>query len=111
VTSGSDPSDPSDPSDLLGIRRGAPADEIRRAFAAAVRQVHPDSAAGRPDAAELIARLIQARDELLAAVGHPTGSRPGPSPTGGGVTSYRSLTRLQRAARVLGRLLYVSPPR
>jgi DnaJ domain len=94
-----------EPFDLLGIRRGAAADEIRRAFAAAVRQVHPDSAGGRPDAAERLAHLIEARDELLAALGRPTGPPTAAPPP----TSYRSLTRLQRAARILGRLLYVSP--
>jgi curved DNA-binding protein CbpA len=95
-----------DPHDELGVARGASIEEIRRAFAAAVRSVHPDGG-GRADA-ERLRRLIEARDQLLGRPGSPSapvdGERASTAPAGG----YRNLTRLQVAARVLGRLLYVS---
>jgi hypothetical protein len=89
-----------DPHDELGISRGATADEVRRAFAAAIRRVHPDAGGGYPDAAEHIRRLVEARDQLLSRISRPAGADP--AVTGG----HRKLTRLQIAARVLGRLLY-----
>jgi hypothetical protein len=70
-----------DPHRLLGVAPGASADEVRRAFAGAVRAAHPDTAqrhAGRDTAqshtvggsAGRLAALMVARDELL---------RPGPA--------------------------------
>lgn len=90
-----------DPHDELGVGRGATADEIKRAFAAAIRRVHPDAGGGYPDAAEHIRRLVEARDQLLNRIARPQGADPAPA------GASRKLTRIQVAARVLGRLLYV----
>jgi hypothetical protein len=96
-----------DPHDELGVARGASADEIRRTFAAAVRRVHPDAGGGAGDV-DRLRRLIDARDQLLIRLtgqgSAPADGAASMAPVGG----YRNLTRLQVAARMLGRMLYVS---
>lgn len=57
------------PYDVLGVRQGAPADEVRRAYVRLARQHHPDLAApGERDAAEQRMRAI---NEAWALLGDP----------------------------------------
>jgi uncharacterized small protein (DUF1192 family) len=51
-----------DPYTLLGLARGAGVDEIRAAYRAAVRGVHPDQQGDR----SLFEALTEARDSLLS---------------------------------------------
>jgi len=51
-----------DPHTLLGVRAGAGVDEIRAAYRAAVRGVHPDHQGDR----SLFESLTEARDALLS---------------------------------------------
>jgi hypothetical protein len=66
-----------DPSEVLGVAPGASSAEVRRAFAAAVRLVHPDAGGHGGDAGERLGRLIEARDRLLA----PMANGLAPAPT------------------------------
>ncbi len=65
-----------DPYQVLGVPRGATAVQIRRAFHDAARRVHPDTGGSVPDAGTELARLVWARDLLLAAPNRqqPTGN-------------------------------------
>lgn len=78
--------------EVLGVRPGATADEVRRAFAAAVRAVHPDAGGDHRQAADRLAGLVEARDRLLA-----------PTLTSGAAGPPR--TRLERVAIVLAHLV------
>jgi hypothetical protein len=61
--------------DLLGLHPGAAPAEVRRAFAAAVRAVHPDAGGDEQFAAERLAALVAARDRLLSSEGHVPAAR------------------------------------
>jgi hypothetical protein len=65
---------------ILGIGTDPPADEVRTAFRAAVRQHHPDRS-GRPGS-EAVSRLVEARRTLLAPAAPD--APPAPAPTGAG---------------------------
>lgn len=68
---------------LLGVPAGAPADEVRRAWRAAVRVTHPDrvDGAARSAAEHLAAGLNEARDVLVAVAGTHVDALPfGASP-------------------------------
>lgn len=100
-----------DPFELLGVAPGASPGEVRRAFAARARAVHPDVAGERAGAAEDLARLVLARDILLgrasasgrdgATCPPPPSGAPGPgggaAGTGSGQVPLGAL--LVRAAR------------
>ncbi len=84
--------------DLLGLQPGAGPAEVRRAFAAAVRAVHPDAGGDEQFAAERLAALVAARDLLLSGEGDvPAARMSSPVPAG--------RSGLDRVAVVLARLL------
>ncbi len=65
-----------DPFDVLGVRPGASHAEVRRAFGTAVREAHPDAGGPEAEAAERLARLIEARDRLLGTSRRTTVTTP-----------------------------------
>ncbi len=84
---------------LLGVEVGASPAQVRRAYATAVRRVHPDGGGPAADAPLRLAELTVARDTLLALATAPPRATPPPA-----VPLPGSLSRAVRAAAVvLGR--------
>lgn len=82
-----------EPAEVLGVAADAAPEDVRRAFVARVRALHPDLVGPHPRAAEELGAVVAARDALLGRGGRPTagpapmarGGRPaaGPPPTDG----------------------------
>ncbi|CAI5470664.1 unnamed protein product [Closterium sp. Yama58-4] len=64
-----------DPWELLGVAEGSSADEIKAAFRAKIKNVHPDVYRGELDAEAITTRLVLAYELLLEEVENPTGGR------------------------------------
>jgi len=104
-----------EPTEVLGVAPGASSAEIRRAFAAGARAVHPDVVGARSGAAEELAGLVMARDVLLGrgmgSAGHeatpasagagamPSSSRSGQVPATSGLSQVPVGALLVRAVR------------
>lgn len=77
-----------DPATVLGVRPGAPADEVHAAFRRAARRAHPDAGGD----AESFRRLTEAYDALLSRRSIPAAT-----------TVVRRRTARSQAARWLRR--------
>ena len=75
-----------EPSEVLGVAPGAPPEEIRRAFAARARAVHPDVVGVRYGAGEELAGLVMARDALLGRATAPSRCEAASAPAAPGAT-------------------------
>ncbi|CAI5951175.1 unnamed protein product, partial [Closterium sp. NIES-65] len=64
-----------DPWELLGVAEGSSVDEIKAAFRAKIKNVHPDVYRGELDAEAITTRLVLAYELLLEEVENPTGGR------------------------------------
>lgn len=82
-----------EPTEVLGVAPGAPPEEIRRAFAARARAVHPDVVGARSGAAEELARLVMARDVLLGRAMVSAGHEAAPASAGAGAMPSTSRAR------------------
>jgi hypothetical protein len=68
---------------MLGVAPDAAPEDVRRAFVARVRALHPDLVGPHPRAAEEIGAVVAARDALLGRGGRPTAAGPAPAGRGG----------------------------
>ncbi|AHY47492.1 DnaJ domain [Rubrobacter radiotolerans] len=76
-----------DPYRVLGLRRGASKEEVRRAYRKLALKHHPDANPGDAQAEERFKRVQQAYEILsrapgASAAGERPGARPGPGRTG-----------------------------
>jgi hypothetical protein len=69
-----------EPAEVLGVAADAAPEDVRRAFVARVRALHPDLVGPHPRAAEELGAVVAARDALLGRGGRPAA---GPPPTDG----------------------------
>jgi DnaJ-class molecular chaperone len=79
-----------DPYAILGVRRDAPIDEIKRAFRARARQLHPDSDRGNPEAEERFKTLVAAYERVCESwkrKRHRPGNDNEDNPAGGSADS------------------------
>src|SRR5438034_10797181 len=85
--------------DTLGVKKGASADEIKKAYRKLARQHHPDANPGDKAAEERFKEVQTAYDVLSDAkkrkdydrFGSTNGRRPGPGPGGGTNVNYTNV--------------------